>query len=308
MSGWSVVALCSVVAVRSVVAADIHALRMEIVQTTRGLETVLRDSVSIVDGETTISCGQARINESLGRAVVSGDVVIHSPGAVVLADSAVYMTQERRADLYGDVRVEQESLMILAPRLHYSIAERLVEVDTALVVESVASGFRLTGAQGHYDLAARTGTVDVWPRLVRRSGGDSVTVTARLVTWFEHRQEALAAGEVIVRARTARLDCDTLRFYPELDSGFAIGHPAVEDSLSTTAGDTVALSLVGGQLRALTVCGNAAGRYDTGAGERVEVEGSVIRIGFESGVLDRIEVELLRKGRLVRSAPTTDGG
>jgi len=294
-----VVLLCCV-SVLAAWSADIYAIKMEIVQTPEGQETVFQDSVSITDGETQITAGQARLNEQLGRAVIADSVIIASPDAVVYADSAVYLTEERRTHLYGNVRVVQDSLLIAAPRLVYLIPERMVVIDTSLVVEGSGRGFRLSGERGSYDLDAHVGVVDSSPVLVRLTDGDSVTVIARQVRWHEDRQEAQAEDGVRVFSGQAELSCDLLLFYPEADSGFAVGSPAVTDSVSRTAGDTIVMLLTEGHLSGVMIRGGATGSYRTDADELVEVAGELIRIGFASGELIRIEVEGLTSGRLVR--------
>ena len=118
-------------------AADLHARRMEIIQTPEGQVTVFRDSVRIVDGATRISAGLARFNESLGIAVVSDSVFIEDADARVRADSAVYYLDGRESELFGSVRVELDSLVIDAPRLLYLVAERRVEAAAGMTLTAL---------------------------------------------------------------------------------------------------------------------------------------------------------------------------
>ncbi len=280
--------------------ADIYARRMEIIKTPEGQETVFRDSVSITDGDTRITARRARINEQLGVAVIADFVFIETPDALVWADSAVYLMAEKRTELFGNVRVQQESLLITAPVLFYSIPDRLVEAGSGLVIRSSGRDFELTGERGWYDLAGDTGVVDSSPVLVQATGDDSVIVTAQCMSWHDLESRAVAQGGVRVGSGRAALLCDTLSFFPGSDSGMALGNPQVSDSLSRTAGDTITILLDQGQLDIVTVSGNAQGHYVTEGEDEVEFSGQSIRIEFDQGEAVRVEVERLASGKLVR--------
>lgn len=280
--------------------ADIYARKMEIVRTPEGHETVLEDSVSIIDGSTRILAGRARLNENIGRAVVADSVFIETPDALIWADSAVYLMNERVTHLYGDVVVRQDSVLISAPRLSYSAAAKSVVADSGLTVRGTVQGYELRGARGSYDLDRAVGVVDSEPRFVHSREDDSVTVVARAMTWFEDEGRALAVDRVRVAAGRATLECDTLTFFPGTDSGLAVGGPSVSDSLSRTAGDTIVINLGEGQLRRVAIAGRAAGRYETEGGDEISVSGRVIRMLFRDGELDRVLVEALTDGVLVR--------
>ncbi len=280
--------------------ADVHALKMEIVRTPEGHETVLEDSVVIVDGDTRITAGRARMNEYTGISVVADSVFIETPDAYIWADSAVYYMDARRTELHGEVVVQQESLLIFAPLLVHSTDERLVVADSGLAVRGLESGFELEGKRGRYDLAADTGVVDSEPRLVRAGDEDSVTVTAGRMTWHDPEQLARACGTVVVNTGGAVLTCDTLDYFPGGDSGVALGGPAVADSASRTAGDTIVMRLAGGELQRVTISGNATGCYKTGQGDEVEVAGQSISMAFEGGEVTEVEVSPLSLGRLLR--------
>jgi lipopolysaccharide export system protein LptA len=282
-------------------AADIWARKMEIIKTPFGQETVFSDSVSITDGDTRITAGRARMNERLGYAVIADSVVIENPDARVLADSAVYLMEEQTTRLFGDVVVEQESVLIQAPFLLYSIADKKAFADSGVTVRSRTRDMWLSGDGGTYDMDMNVGIVDSNPVLVQVSGDDTVTVTGREVSWLESESRAVAVGEVKVSSGKAVLECDTLHFFPGADSGFAFGNPRVSDSLSRTDGDTIVLRVADGNLEQVTITGHATGKYKTESGDVVDVVGRVIRIARENGDVDRIEVLEMESGRLARS-------
>ncbi|MBN2538123.1 hypothetical protein JXB37_07610 [candidate division WOR-3 bacterium] len=284
----------------SAAGADIYAKRMEIVRTVNGEETVFEDSVVITDGDTRISAGRARLNDRLGYAVISDSVVIVSPGALVLADSAVYRLDERVTTLHGRVRVEQDSLVISAPDLRYDVPGRRVVAENGLELAHRDRGFVLRGRHGSYDLGGRTGVVDSGPRLVFGESDNEVAVTGRQVFWDGQESRATFVDSVRVSSGRAGMDCDTLVYFLRGDSGLATGRPEVRDSLSRTGGDSVRVRVRGGGLESLTVAGSATGSYRTEGGDRVEVRGSTIAIRFERGEVIEVAVTELRDGRLVR--------
>ncbi len=289
-------------------ATDLYARKMEIIRTPEGQVTILRDSVRITDGDTRISAGLVRLNESQGLAVIKDSVFIQSPDALVWADSAFYFLEEKRTELFGNVKVQQESLLILAPMLIYSIPDRQVDAVSGLVVESRTRNLRITGERGSYDLAEEVGNVDLNPVMVQVVGDDTMTVTATEMFWFARESKALAAGRVKVSSGSAELVCDTLVFLTGADSGLAWGEPGVTDSVSHTQGDSISFSVQDGKLDFVTVLGNAASRYTTESGEKIEVSGRAIRIKMEQGEVAMIEIERLLSGRLIRSGAEQEGG
>ncbi|UCG44196.1 MAG: hypothetical protein JSU73_06210 [candidate division WOR-3 bacterium] len=291
-------------------AADIWARKMEIIKTSTGQETVFSDSVSITDGDTRITAGRARMNEQSGYAVIADSVVIENPDAKVFADSAVYLMEEKITMLFSrrnggvpfrDVVVEQESVLVRAPFLLYSIADKKAFADSGVRVRSRTRDMWLSGDRGTYDMAENVGRVDSNPVLVQVSGDDTVTVTARQVSWLEPESRAVAFGEVEVNSGKALLECDTLHFFPGADSGVAFGNPSVADSLSRTDGDTIVIKVADGSLEQVTISGHATGKYRTESGDVIDVVGRMIVIDMADGDVDRIEVLDMATGRLARA-------
>ncbi len=285
----------------SALAADLAAKHMEIVKTAGGYETVFRDSVVIADRDTRITADGARLSESRGVAVIAGSVFIQSPDALIWADSARYLLDSRNTDLYGDVRVKQESLYILAPLLSYSVEERVVRARSGVTVQSEQGDFRLTGDGGTYDLGTETGIVDSNPRMIKSGGRDSVVGTAREMRWLAQESRALASGAVRISSGRTGLDCDTLVFLSARDSGLAWGSPVLHDSSSVARGDTVSFEVQDGKMRTVTIAGNATSQYRTEGGEQVDVAGRSLVITLENGEVSVIEVREMSRGVLVRT-------
>ena len=149
-------------------AAQLNAKHMSIERTPEGDATVFRDSVVINDGDTHITANLARMYEGKGLALISDAVHITNPDAQVWADSARYHFSDKLAELFGNVRVRQESLNIRAPKLLYRSKEKSVRADSGVALENLSRSFRLTGRKGTYDMDSDVGVVDSSPVLTWR--------------------------------------------------------------------------------------------------------------------------------------------
>jgi lipopolysaccharide export system protein LptA len=275
---------------------------MEIVRTPDGHATHFRDSVVLKDGDAVLVARQAWMYQSRGVAVAQDSVCITSPEARVWADSAVYQTGGKLAELCGNVRVEQESLDITAPRLIYSTREKLVRAEDGVALESRQRNYRLEGRRGQYDLDRSEGVVDSAPVLSWVRGSDTMRVTGTRMGWFERESRATASGEVRVSSGKSELTCDSAVFFANADSGIAWGEPKASDSSGSATGDTMLFYVDDGALEQVAVRGNASGQYLTDDGDEVVVEGESIRLWVADGDIDWIEVVGMTDGRLVRHA------
>lgn len=308
--GWAqVLALTVLSVVPAYHAAELYARKMAIERTAEGQATVFRDSVEITDGDTRLFSRLARVYESRGLAKMSDSVFISSRDGLVWADSATYRMAVKEAELFGNVRLKQESLLILAPRLTYSTRERRVHAMDGLEIENADRTYQLTGRRGTYDLDAGVGVVDSEPVLRRTRESDSVEVTGRRMTWFENGAMAMADGDIVVRSGASVMRCDTAKFFPQGDSGVAWGRPEVEDlstrgrgaagATSRASGDTMTFRLSGGALRQVAIIGNAEGKYLTEGGDEVQVRGARVTLWID-GQVERIEVAEMTSGQLIR--------
>lgn len=282
------------------VAAELYAKKMEIVRTVEGQVTHFRDSVRISDGRTLITAGWARVNESRGLAVIGESVVIENPDVLITADSCVYHMDTRRTELTGRVKVEQDSLVILAPALEYVLNGRTVSAGAGLVVQVKGEKTVITGERGSYDLVRGLGVVDERPKMIQKQETDSVVVTAERMSWLAGESRAGAYGNVRVMAGGAEMSCDSLEYVTSQDSGFAWGSPVLTDSVSRTTGETIGILVRDGRLYQVTIAGNATSSYRTQSGELIEVSGRAILVRLDAGKIDTIDVVDLDYGRVIR--------
>jgi lipopolysaccharide export system protein LptA len=289
-------------------AAELFAKHMEVVRLPEGQATIFSDSVVITDSSTKILSNIARMYDGLGLAVIRESVHITSPDADIRAESAFYYLNEKRAELYGNVRVHRESLDITAPWLEYRSADRLVEAKDGVVLEDPERKFRMTGERGTYDLANDIGAVDRSPVLTWLRDKDSARVTSREMTWNEKESRAVATGNVKLVSGASEVTCDTVIYVSGPDSGLALGKPQVHDSSSKASGDTMSFHIKDGALKDVTISSNATGEYRTQGGDKIQVEGKVIYLAFAQGDVERIEVTAMSSGRLFRNVPANTGG
>jgi lipopolysaccharide export system protein LptA len=282
-------------------AARLNAKHMSIERTPEGDATVFRDSVVITDGDTRITANLARMYEGKGLALISDAVHITNSDAQVWADSARYHLSDKLAELFGNVRVRQESLDIRAPKLLYRSKERSVLADSGVLLENINRSFRLTGRKGTYDMDSDVGVVDSSPVLSWRRGKDSARVTSRQMFWYEKESRALAQGDVRLKSGATELECDTIKFISGPDSGMALGGPRVRDSASRASGDTMVFQVRNGALEWVTIRNRATGEYRTEAGDSIVVAGKSIELRVAGGGIDRVEVSELTSGQLIRT-------
>lgn len=282
-------------------AAELYAKKMSIERLPEGDATVFRDSVVIIDGDTKILSHMARMYDGRGLAVISESVRIMTPDALIWSDSAYYYLNDKRAELFGNVRVRQESLDIEAPYLVYRSGTRLVEADKGVLLSNLERSFRLTGKKGHYDLATDVGTVDALPVLVWQRDNDSARVTGRTMYWYRNESRAVAEGNVRLKSGASEVTCDTVIYLSGPDSGFALGKPEVRDSVSRASGDSMSFVIHDGALEQVTIRNSASGEYRTEGGDQIAVTGQVIHLWMDAGDIERIEVTAMTSGRLTRA-------
>jgi lipopolysaccharide export system protein LptA len=290
------------------VAARLNAKHMSIERTPEGDATVFRDSVVIADGDTRITANLARMYEGKGLALISDAVHITNPDAEIWADSARYHLSDRLAELFGNVRVRQESLDIRAPKLLYRSKEKSVLADSGVMLENINRSFRLTGTRGTYDLNSDVGVVDSSPVLTWRRGKDSALVTSRQMSWYEKGSRALAQGDVRLKSGATELECDTIDFISGPDSGLALGGPRVRDSVSRASGDSMTFQVRNGSLERVTIRNRATGEYRTEGGDSIVVAGKAIELRVAGGAIDQVEVTNLTSGQLIRTGKANSQG
>jgi lipopolysaccharide export system protein LptA len=282
-------------------ASKLTAKHMSIERTSEGDATVFRDSVVVTDEDTRITANLARMYEGKGLALISDAVHITNPDAQIWADSARYHLSDKWAELFGNVRVRQESLDIRAPKLLYKSREKSVLADSGVVLENVNRSFRLTGRKGTYDLNGDVGVIDSSPVLTWRRGKDSACVTSRQMFWYQKKSRALAQGDVRLKSGATELECDTVDFVSGPDSGLALGKPEARDSVSRASGDTMTFQVRNGALERVTIRNRATGEYRTEGGDSIVVAGRAIELRVAGGAIDQVEVTDLTSGQLIRT-------
>ncbi len=293
--------------------AELYARKMEVVRTTAGQATVFRDGVEIRDGKTVITSRRAQLIEAINRATLWDSVLIHTPEVVVRADSVVYDFHLKRCFLFAypsrQVVIEDESVLVFAPMLEYSLTQSVVLAPMGVEATGKSNSYVVTGKSGSFDLQKRLGVIDYEPvmRLVGGTGDSNVVITARRSRYFIADGLIIGEGDVKVQSGKGSLRCDTAVFFVERDSGVAWGNPVVEDRSGFARGDSMFFLFKSRELSRVKVAGRTEGSYRTDDGDTVQIAGFSLTIELEEGKIAAIAVEELISGRLIRSGGTLTG-
>jgi len=267
-----------------VVAAEITANKMAILNTEQGKVTVFEDGVSIVDGETRIAASRVEFHDAENRAVISGGVSIVMPGSQATADSAEYLPGSRKTYLYRNVTVSREGFVISGQSLVLDNALDQVLAETDVHVTDAGRGVEIWGGAGVFDLSSEDGTIYGSPRLVLQRAS-AMTVTGDEMRVHRGRREARTLGHVRVVTGDAVLTCDTLDYFIDEDSARAQGRPVLKQGENTVSGEMMMFHLEEGDLKRINVAGSPKLVQQDG-----ELAGRQVEIRFDKGKLAAIEV------------------
>jgi lipopolysaccharide export system protein LptA len=282
-----------------VYAADIEAGRMEILNTPEGKVTVFMDGVTIVDRETKITAQNARFYENKNLAVVQDSVKITNPSAVIKSDIANYYMNERKTILKGNVSVIQESLEIRAPELTVEYQKDRASAQNGFLIIEKPHSLQIKGKSGEYFLNKEEGMIDSLPYLEIKKN-ETLKVTSQRLSFKNKEKYAVASGKVMVSSGKAVLECDTLIFNWEKDSGKALGEPVLKENGNEVSGKTIYFFTKEGGLERLEVEGDAYGLYFNEQGDKVEIGGESLGLLFSSGKTNSITVKNVQLGKLFR--------
>lgn len=282
-----------------VLAADIEAGKMEILNTEDGRVTVFKDGVTIVDGDTKITAQNAIFYERKNLAVVYDSLKITNPSATIKSDTANYYLSERKTILKGNVLVTQESLEIKAPELIVEYQKDLASAQNGFSISEKPHSIEITGKTGNYLLNREEGIIDSLPYF-EINKNETLKVISQKLSFKNKEHFAAASGKVLVTTGHAILTCDSLTYNWENDSGTALGQPVLKEDNNRIEGNTIYFFAHEAKLERMKVEGEAYGNYFNDEGDRIEIGGDLLSIFFTDGKTNSIEVKNVKLGKLYR--------
>ncbi|MDH5683816.1 MAG: hypothetical protein OEZ20_05070 [candidate division WOR-3 bacterium] len=282
-----------------VLAADIEANKMEILNTEEGKVTVFKDGVTILDGDTKIMARTARFYERKNLAIVQDSVKITNPSGAISCDFADYYLDQRKTILRGSVSVIQESLEIMAPELTVEYKKDKAIAKNGFTVIAKPHSLQITGKTGEYFLTKEEGTIDSLPYLeIKRT--DTLKVSSQKLSFNNKQTRALAWGKVKVETGNAVLQCDTLIYNWEKDSGVALGSPLLKEASNEATGKEIYFFTKDGELQRIEIQGTAFGQYFNQQGDMVNITGESMNLLFSEGKTSSITARNVNLGKLYR--------
>ena len=181
-----------------------------------------------------------------------GNVRFRQKDVLVKSDLAKQYLDANKLDLIGNVRITQDSLVMMSPRIFYNGNTKIAEAKDS--VKIISGNTILTAKRGEYStetkIAVFTGDVFI--------EDDSTEIIADKIIYHRNDENSFAYGNVIIKAKYSNtvLYADTILHYPNEDFTEALGDPYLVqiDTLkkNTDVSDTLS-SPVSFELDTLTV-------------------------------------------------------
>lgn len=280
-------------------AADISAPKMEILDTPEGRMTVFPLGITILDKDTKITGKHAIFYEKENRAKIYDSLLIISPQFTVTAETAFYSFAEKKSNLRGNVVLESDTLKILTTNLVFEQSKNIVKASEGVVIREKLQRLTITGRNAEYNFTDASGIVDSLPTLqIERA--DTTVVKSNKMLLDNKESRFWAIDSVSAEAGNTILRCDTLLYFIKEDSGLAMGRPQIVDKQNRIAGkdirfyfsqeDSSNQSSDRSSLKIVRIIESANANYVTDEGGLLEVQGNIFMIYYLNGDIDNIKV------------------
>jgi lipopolysaccharide export system protein LptA len=278
-------------------ASDISAPKMEIVETPQGRATVFPQGIVITDKNTKIIGKNAIFYERENKAKVYDSLLITTPQLSITADTAYYDFDAKTTMLKGNVIVESETLLINTSIMTFEQGKNLVKAHNDVSIREKLQNIKIISQTGEYNFSDAIGIVDSYPTLyIERS--DTTVIKSGKMILMNRESQFLAIDSVSAQTNTSILKCDTLLFYIQEDSGFALGNPMVLDKDNHLTGKSIRFYFFSddstvdikdqSSLKTVKVSDNAQAKYLTDDGGTVQVFGSNMSINYKDGEVNNV--------------------
>jgi hypothetical protein len=248
------------------------------------------DRLSIITGEEGIYSPLTRI------AVMLGDVEILDEGVVIHCERASWDRRLRRSVLTDSVSINYEGKTILADSVIYDQRSRFAEATGNVVVIDPASGIRILGGHGSFDLDGEITIMDDAPVLYRDEESDSSRTTAQIMRHFRSDSLMVAVGDVHYASEEMHAYGDSAIFFQAIDRMDLFLEPRLVWGANELSGDSLHLFFEEADPTFMEVIGNAvyteANPDSTFFGDLgTRIDGDRFDIYFESGDLKEVRVD-----------------
>ncbi len=268
----------------------LHAWSTELEDGTVVLE--LTDSVSVTDGEVTVTSDRATIFETAQTAEFHDNVHVLHDSITATGAFLSYSRPSGLLQLIGNAVLLDGESTLRADRITWY---RFMNKATALGAVIMTGEWlgEVTGEYALYDGDRGSLFVTSEPELRRVEGGDSLTITAQRLEFFLDEDRAEAQGDGILRmpSREFTAVAEYMLFHGEEEKLELIGAPRVEAPEGILNGDWMEVLLRDGDLESLRIEGNARGHLTRDDTTNVEFSSQRAFFGFIPG--DETELDSL---------------
>lgn len=232
-------------------------------------ETVLELSGSVVvtDGEVTVTSNSASIYQESERAEFYGGVIVDSD---TLSASGEFLSYSRITGvmvLTGNAMLTDGSSTLTADQVDWFRFRDKATARGSVVLQGEWLG-EVVGEYALYDRERGSLFVTVDPVMTRVEGTDTTLITADRLEFFEEGERAEAQGNafVFMPGRSMETESEYLRYFGEENRMELIGSPEIRAEEGELRGDWMEGILEeGGALEFLRVEGAASGNLEEGA-------------------------------------------
>ncbi len=272
------------------IAAEITAPKMEIIDTEQGRATSFPQGITIIDKETKITGTNALFWERDNVAEIF-QVLIETPQFKITAETARYFFDEKRTMLKKTVRVESETLLIVTENLTLNNLANIVYSESDIFIREKIHNIEATGKNAQYNFKEQIAIIDIQPRLkiIGNSEDDAVVIQSRKMFLKNREAQFYALESVYAYSANTILQCESLIFYLNGDSGLARGNPKVIDNQNDAQGEVIKFffgedtsSAKNLSLNTVQIINSAVANYYSEDG-KVEVWGKIFSIHYQAG-------------------------
>lgn len=255
----------------------------------------LDGNVWITQDTLSITCEHAIYEEELGRLFFHDSVHFVEPGRQMWGDRATYYEHDGRATAEGNVRIEEDSLIITCDKVIYQEARKEALFFGDVRIHSLAQNATLTGNHGAYNRPEERGAMSQNPRMVRYfDDSDSVVIVGNVIEYFFADQAALVKDDVYIQRGAFDAWGKILHYKRDGEWARLMGDPIMKSGRDSLRADTVDAYFQNNDIRQVKLSGHAitTSPIDSVAPEpQNRMTGRNMNITFVNGEPDSIYVQ-----------------